>query len=175
MAELGVGQELRGYIAEKYSDSDFIITTRIDTDDAIQKNHIQNIQDVAHDKKTTMFVDHRFVLSAQIRNYSPPQIKTFKNFSYNGHTATMMLSTVFKPDEFKKYNCYCSDHLHIRRVFETGHRIEEMGGLYLHWRGNVTKKIRLGTHTALENTPEIKNRFPFLHNYDGTSNEHNFR
>ena len=174
--ETGCHKELGAYIPERYSDVDFIITTRLDTDDAIQKNHIQNIQDVVYDKKTSMFIDHRSVLSAQIRNYSPPQIKTFKEFSYGGRRATMMLSTAFKPDEFERYNCYRAGHHHMCDKFKVNHRhrIEELGGLYLHWRGNMTRN-RIGTHTKLENTPEIKNCFPFLHEYDGVSNEHNFR
>ncbi len=173
--ETGFSKELQDYISERYADLDLIVTTRVDTDDAIQKNHVQNIQDVVYDKKTTMFIDHRSVLSAQIRNYSPPQIKTFKEFRYRGSRGTMMLSTAFKPHEFEKYNCYRSGHNQIRRRFKTGHKIETRGGLYLHWRGNVTKGIRLGCHTRLENTPEVKNYFPFLHDYDGESNEHNFR
>ena len=173
--EPGVSLELQSYLSQRSNDVDFFVTTRIDTDDAIQKNHIQNIQDVVYDKKTTMFIDHRKVLSAQIRNYSPPQIKTFKEFSYHGRTATMMLSTVFRPHEFEKYNCYRTGHNQIRRKFKTGHKIDTLGGLYLHWRGNMTKAIRLGCHTRLENTPEVKNLFPFLHDYDGVSNEHNFR
>ena len=174
--ETGCHKELQGYISERYSDVDFVIATRLDTDDAIQKNHIQNIQDVVYDKKRSMFIDHRSVLSAQIRNYSPPQIKTFKKFLYGGSGGTMMLSTAFRPQEFERYNCYRVGHNQMCEKFGVNHRhrIEEPGGLYLHWRGNMTKN-RLGKHTSLENTPEVKNLFPFLHDYDGVSNEHNFR
>ena len=174
--ETGCHNELQDYISERYSDLDLIVTTRVDTDDAIQKNYIQNIQDVVYEKKTNMFIDHRSVLSAQIRNYSPPQIKTFKEFSYGGSRGTMMLSTAFKPQEFEKYNCYRGGHNNMCGRFEVRnrHRIEDMGGLYLHWRGNMTRN-RLGTHTFRENTPQVKKYFPFLHDYDGTSNEHGFR
>ena len=174
--ETGCHNELQEYISQRYSDLDLVVTTRLDTDDAIQKNHIQNIQDVVYDKKMSMFIDHRSVLSAQIRNYSPPQIKTFKAFTYGGSRGTMMLSTAFKPNEFKQYNCYRTGHTTMCGRFEVNHRhrIEKLGGLYLHWRGNITRN-RLGTHTFRENTPEVKNLFPFLHDYDGVSNEHNFR
>lgn len=174
--ETGCHKELQGYISERYSDADLIIATRLDTDDAIQKKLIQNIQDVVYDKKTSMFIDHRSVLCAQIRNYSPPQIKTFKKFSYGGSRGTMMLSTAFRPEQFERYNCYRTGHNQMCGKFAVNrrHRIEELGGLYLHWRGNMTRN-RIGCHTRLENTPEVKNLFPFLHDYDGVSNEHNFR
>ena len=174
--QTGFHNEAQNYVTKEYSDTDFIVTTRLDTDDAIQKNHIQNIQDVVYDKKRSMFIDHRSVLCAQVRNYLPPQIKTFKKFSYGGSRGTMMLSTTFRPNEFKQYNCYRDGHTSMCGKFEVNHRhrIEKLGGLYLHWRGNMTKN-RIGCHTRLENTPEVKNLFPFLHDYDGVSNEHNFR
>ncbi len=174
--ETGCSNELQDYILERYSDLDLIVTTRLDTDDAIQKNYVQNIQDVVYEKKTNMFIDYRSVLSAQIRNYSPPQVKTFKALSYGGVRGTMMLSTAFKPQQFEKYNCYVAGHNHTCGKFEVNnrHKIEDLAGLYLQWRGNMTKNC-LGTHTFRENTPEVKNLFPFLHDYDGVSNEHNFR
>jgi hypothetical protein len=172
----GCHNELQNYVSKKYSDLDLIITTRMDTDDAIQKNYVQNIQNIAYDRKSRMFIDHRSVLSAQIRNYCPPQIKTFKEFRYGGSSGTMMLSTAFKPSQFQTYNCYSAGHHDICSRFrvQERHRIEDMAGLYLHWRGNMTKN-RLGTHTFRENTPQVKDYFPFLHDYDNKSNCHNFR
>lgn len=165
---------LQDYILQTYPDIDLIISTRVDTDDAIQKNFVDNVQNVARQTKKTMFIDYRSVLSAQVRNYSPPQIKTFKTFSYGGRDGTMMLSTVCKPEEFEKYSCYVRGHRHTGRVFETRKRIEDIGGLYLQWRGNMTKS-RLGTHTKLENAEKTKDYFPFLHDYDGKCNVHRFR
>ena len=169
-----LSDSLQDYILQTYPDIDLIISTRIDTDDAIQKNFVDNIQNTARQTKKTMFIDYRSVISAQVRNYSPPQIKTFKTFSYGGRDGTMMLSTVCKPEEFDKYHCYVRGHRRIGREFKTRKRIEDIGGLYLQWRGNATKS-RLGTHTKLENTEKIKDYFPFLHDYDGKCNVHRFR
>ena len=165
---------LQDYILQTYPDIDLIISTRIDTDDAIQKNFVDNIQNAARQTKKTMFIDYRSVISAQVRNYSPPQIKTFKTFSYGGKDGTMMLSTACKPEEFDKYHCYVRGHRHIGRSFKTRQKIDDIGGLYLQWRGNMTKS-RLGTHTKLENAEKTKDYFPFLHDYDGKCNVHRFR
>ncbi len=168
------GPQLEDYVSQAYPDIDLMITTRVDTDDAIQKNFVDNIQNIVRKTKKSMFIDYRSVISAQVRSYSPPQVKTFKTFIYKGKDGTMMLSTVFEPKEFQKYHCYRGGHRNTARAFKRTQRIEDVGGLYLHWKGNVTKP-RLGTSTSLENTAKIKDYFPFLYDYDGKCNELRFR
>ena len=112
---------------------DYIITSRVDSDDLLGQRYIENIQKHQSDN---LIVDHQnyMMLSPSFMTY---ELKS----GAEGACSSMFISTFFKPQEISQLNCYSEQHALIRKKFKNQIEIKGIGSAAICHGGNVSNKI----------------------------------
>jgi hypothetical protein len=112
---------------------DYIITSRVDSDDCIVSSYSNVIQKVFLENKDDMLIDFDKVIFC-----SNEKTKAGMR-SYQGRS--MFLSTAFKPREYLKYNCYAKGHGQMKALFEKIVVLDKIGGCCICHDSNISNSI----------------------------------
>jgi hypothetical protein len=112
---------------------DYIITSRVDSDDCIVSSYSNMIQKVFLDNKDTMLIDFDQVIFIS-NSKSKAGVR-----SYQGRS--MFLSTAFKPEDYLKNNCYAKGHGQMKTLFKKIAVFEGVGGCCICHDSNISNSI----------------------------------
>ena len=132
-------------LTKEDKDLDCIITSRVDSDDILAKNYIQNIQSHA---RLNSIMDHSeyFMLSSDLKRYSIRRPKL----------DSMFLSTCFHPNDINSSHCMVDQHPLMSRHFSGKININGVGSAAIIHGGNISNDIDRQNARNLEDDELIK-------------------
>ena len=127
------------YLEQKQSD--YILTTRMDSDDIISDNFVKNIQDKFLFVNDECIIDHKWLFFISENKKSV----TARNYNCN----SMFLTTAIRPKDYFQKGCYSAQHGAMPRKFAKKIIIDDYGSACICHGTNISNRI--GSGKALPN------------------------
>jgi len=130
-------------------DNDFVLTTRMDSDDMIQKDFVKGIQNSAKQADSDCIVDFKKIIMMSIDD------KSYRVRSYTANS--MFLSTKTKLKNFEKFGCYSGKHGQLHERFKKKVVLNGVGGGCICHKNNI-----LNTVGGKKEKVNISDLFPWV-------------